>query len=80
MGLQQAKDAGENRDGKVSQTDSVLLCVHEIPGTLSLSFFLSSLLPRVPRYLQSALVRVCSFHFFVRLYARGAPVLLFLAL
>jgi len=41
MGLQQAKDAGENRDGKVSQTDSVLLCVHEIPGTLSLSFFLS---------------------------------------
>ncbi len=61
MGLQQAKDAGENRDGKVSQTDSVLLCVHEIPGTLSLSFFLSSLLPRVPRYLQSALVRVCSF-------------------
>jgi hypothetical protein len=39
MGLQQAKDAGENRDGKVSQTDSVLLCVHEIPRTLSLSFF-----------------------------------------
>jgi hypothetical protein len=78
MGLQQAKDAGENRDGKVSQTDSVLLCVHEIPGTLSLSSFLSSLLPRVPRYLQSALVRVLFFSFLCQaLRARRAGTFVF---